>query len=268
VDQPYFPRRHAPWLAPIYRLLFAIPARIICNSAAVKAAIAEYGIAPGKIDVIPAFSRQYLEFEPVTLSTDLESLFARFRAIVFTYIRIRPGFDLATLLDAFASVARERPDVGLVFAGVCEDVDPTLWEDVESRLERHAIRDRVCVVGDLDHDAFLTTVSRSSVYVRTPVSDGVASSVLEALALRVPVLASDNGTRPRGVVTYAVGNAAHLAERLAYVLAHRDDISAAAPIPDIRDTLADEVCVLTRQPIVRAGLEDARVRPHGRSSEA
>jgi glycosyltransferase involved in cell wall biosynthesis len=265
-DQPYFPRSKAPMLTPMYRLLFSIPKRIICNSAAVQALISEYGVPASKIDVIPAFSRQYLEFETVTLDRDLEAFLARFPVIVFTYVRIRPGFDLTTLLDAFARVARERPDTGLVFSGVCEDIDPALWAHVADRIACGEIADRVCIVGDLEHDAFLTTLSRAAVYLRTPVSDGVASSVLESLALRVPVLAAQNDARPAGVVTYTAGDTEDLIRGLRYVLSHRADIMRAAPVPEIRDTLADEIRVLTSV----AGLathEPAMSPAHHRASE-
>ena len=81
--------------------------------------------------------------------------------------------------------------------------------------------------------------------MRTPTTDGVASSVLEAMALGVPVVAAENGTRPPGVITFAPGNPDDLAAKIEYTLDHHTAIVESAPRPQIRDTLADEVRALT-----------------------
>lgn len=252
VEQPYFPKSKAPLLTPMYQALFTLADLIVCNSQAVKDRIADYGVNPDKIVPIGAFSRQYLEFERVTLRPEIERFYANYPHVVFTYIRIREGFYLDTLLDAFARVAQARPDVGLLFLGVSADIDPVLWKDVEDRIARYDLSARICVVDDLDHDHFLTALTRSSMYVRTPTTDGVASSVLESLALGIPVVGSENGTRPAGVIRYAASDAGDLAARVLGVLANRAAIVASLPRPEIRDTVRDEVdALLTPAPFVR-----------------
>jgi glycosyltransferase involved in cell wall biosynthesis len=123
-----------------------------------------------------------------------------------------------------------------------EDV---LWRDVQERIRQHALEDRLCFVDDLDHDAFLTALRRSALYLRTPITDGVASSVLESLALGVPVVACENGTRPPGVVTYAATDADALATAVEHVVDHRDAVMAAVKRVELPDTLSDEVDLLT-----------------------
>ena len=102
------------------------------------------------------------------------------------------------------------------------------------------------MVDDLAHEQFLDALSRSAVYVRTPVSDGVASSVLEALSLGVPVVAAENGSRPAGVITYPATDPGTLGRVLIDVLARRSEVVAAIPRPELRDTLAEEIQLLTR----------------------
>jgi len=245
VDQIYFPRQKAPALIPLYWLMFLIPRRIICNSAAVKAKIVEYGVPAGKIVPIPAFTRQYLEFQPVTLSEAAEAFYRRYPRVLFTYVRIREGFNLATLIEGFAILARNRADVGLLLVGVTDDIDPVLWDDLQRRLQSHGLSDRVCLVDDLEHDAFLTALTRAELYIRTPTTDGVASSVLEALALGIPTVAAENGTRPPGVVTFQSDDPTDLAAKTDAVLRDRATIAATMPRPEIRDTLSDEIRVLT-----------------------
>ena len=245
VIQRHFPREKSGWLTPLFRLVFAIPRRIICNSEPVKACIAGYGVDPAKIVAIPAFSRQYLEFTPRRLPHAVEAFFARYPSVVFTYVRMRPLFYPVTLVDGMAEVMRRRPDVGLVICGGTSHADEGVWPAVQAAIKRHGVEDRICFVEDLDHDAFLSALQRSTLYLRTPITDGVASSVLESLALGIPVVGCDNGTRPAAVVTYPADDAQKMAEAVEHVLAHRADVVASMQAWDVPDTLGDEVAVLT-----------------------
>lgn len=245
--QRYFPRHRAWGLFPLYWLLFAIPRTIICNSDAVKACIRGYGVPSRKIVPIPAFSRQYLEFTEATLPPALEAFYARYPTVVFTYIRLRPLFYPLALVDGAALLAARRPDLGVVFCGAHGGhFEPELRKEFEARLDSHQLRDRVCLLEDLDHDAFLTALQRSTLYLRTPITDGVASSVMESIALGVPVVACENGTRPKGVLTYPAEDADAMAAAVERVLDHRAEAVAAQAGLEVADTLADEVAILTR----------------------
>ena len=245
VIQRYFPREKSGWLFPLYWLLFATPKQIICNSEPVKARICQFGISPDKIVPIPAFSRQYLEYIPVPLPAPVEQFLARYPKAVFTYVRMRPLFFPVTLVEGMAAVMKRRPDVGLILCGMAGHEDAGVKPDFEAAVRRHAVEDRLCLVDDMDHDTFLTAMQRCSLYLRTPITDGVASSVLEALALGVPVVASENGTRPLGVLTYPAQDAQEMASAIERVLDHREESVAATRTADIPDTVWDEVLLLT-----------------------
>ena len=243
--QRYFPRDRAWWLVPLYWLLFTIPRNVICNSEAVRQRIAAYGIPRSKIVAIPAFSRQYLDFTPTALPPGLTAFFERFPHVVFTYVRMRPLFFPLTMIDGMARVAANRADVGLVLCGGLSNMEAGLWADVQARIQAHGISDRICFIDDLEHDAFLTALQKAALYLRTPITDGVASSLLESLALGVPVVACDNGTRPPGVITYPPDDAERLAAAVEYVLAHRGEVIASIERLEVADTLSDEVALLT-----------------------
>ena len=245
VKQIYFPRSQAPRLWPVFWLVFTLPRRIICNSEPVKAKIQEYGIRPAKICPIPAFSRQYLEGDEAVLDGRVKEFYERFESVILTYVRIRPGFYLEVLINGFARVAKSRPDTGLVICGVAGDIEPDLWREVERLIAQHNLADRICIVDDLDHDLFLAAIKRSTLYLRTPTSDGVASSVLEALFLGVPVVAAENGFRPAGTVNYAATDPDALAAAVDKVLSNRAEVIAAIPPAPMRDTLRDEAALLT-----------------------
>jgi glycosyltransferase involved in cell wall biosynthesis len=245
--QRFFPI-HRSWLwTPLYWLLFLLPRDIVCNSEAVKTCIRQYGVPAGKITPIPAFSAQYMEFEPADLPPALEQFFSSKRHVVFTYIRLRPLFYPLTLLDAVARICRERPDVGVVLCGASAGhFEPELKAAFEQKLQDLDLAPHVCLLEDLGHDAFLTALQRSVLYLRTPITDGVASSVLESIALGVPVVACDNGTRPKGVVLYPAEDAALMAQAVIHTIDHRAEVMAAQAGVEVRDTVADEVALLTR----------------------
>jgi glycosyltransferase involved in cell wall biosynthesis len=245
VIQRYFPRGKAWWLVPVFWLLFAIPRRIVCNSEPVKAKILEYGVRADKIAPIAAFSRQYLEYVPARLPAALEEFLARYRHVIFTYVRMRPLFFPLTLVDGLAEVVKRQPQTGLVLCGLSGHMDEGVWPAVQARIQQHGLQAHICELEDLDHDAFLTALTRSTLYLRTPITDGVASSVLEALVLGVPVVACENGTRPRGVLTYPAEDHHRMAQQIEYVIANRAGVIEAMGTPDVPDTLEDEVAVLT-----------------------
>jgi glycosyltransferase involved in cell wall biosynthesis len=246
IDQPYFPRPKYPLLIPVYWMIFTIPRRIICNNEAVKAKIVEYGVDPTKIVPIPAFSTQYIEREPVALPPQVAEFYDRYEHAVLTYIRFRDGFYIDTMIEGFAIAAARIPTLGLALCGRSGDIEESLLTDLQSRISRHGLGDRVYMIDDLTHPEFLEALGRSVLYLRTPTTDGVASSVLESLALGVPVVGSQNGTRPAGVITYEATSPADLAAKVVHVVQHHEMVVNSLPRPEVRDTLADEVALLTQ----------------------
>ena len=245
IEQVYFPRPKYPLLLPVFWILFKLPRAIICNSEEVKAKIVEYGVDPAKVVPIPAFSTQYLESTEAALPERLEDFYRRFNHIVFSYTKWRRLFYPEQLIEGFAQFAAHHPDAGLVLCGVAGHSDPGVWETVQRRIERLGVADRLLVVDDLPHEAFLQALGRSTVYLRTHISDGVCSSVMEALALGVPVVATENNTRPAGVITYPAEDPGALARCLMDVVARRHEIVATMERPQVRDTLAAEAQLLT-----------------------
>lgn len=245
VIQRYFPRHRSWRMIPAYWLLFSIPKRVICNSEAVKACIVGYGVPASKVVPIPAFSKQYLEFTPTPLPPTVQEFFSQFPSVVFSYLRMRPLFFPLVLVDTIAQVTARRRDIGFLLCGGTGHSDPGVWEAVQARIQQHGVADRICFIEDLDHDEFLTVLQRSALYLRTPITDGVASSVLESLALGVPVVACENGTRPDGVITYPAEDARRMAEAVEYVLTHRAEVAARVSRTPVADTLDAEVALLT-----------------------
>ena len=105
-----------------------------------------------------------------------------------------------TLLEGFARLVRDRgmENTGLILCGTAGHVDDALWKAALTTIDGLEISERVFVVGDLPHGAFLHALRRAAVYLRTHVSDGACASIGEALALGTPVVASENHTPATG----------------------------------------------------------------------
>jgi glycosyltransferase involved in cell wall biosynthesis len=238
--QKYFPRERSRLFAPVFRLVFLIPRTIVCNSDAVKAKIVSYGIDPDKIVPIPAFSRQYLQFTRVKLSEGIENFIRDHDPVLTTYAFFRTEFYLESLVDSMKLLVERFPRLGLIVMG--SDAGS---EMIAERIRSLGLQDTILLAGDLPHDEFLSLLTRARVYIRTPSKDGVCSSVLEALSLSVPVVASENGTRPPGVVTFKPNNAEDLAVKVIDVLSAYDDVRRRIPRLEIRDTVLDEALLLS-----------------------
>jgi glycosyltransferase involved in cell wall biosynthesis len=238
-QQVYFPKERNRWLIPMFYLLFALPKVVICNSEAVKHKIGEYGITPEKVIPIPAFSKQYLNGKTGDLPPALTRFLQIHPRVLTTSIRFDPRYYVDVLLQAFAIVRKDYPDLGLVIAAPLEGV-----EEVKEKLTALGIAQDVCIAGDLAHEVFLTLFKHSTLYIRTPTTDGVSSSVMEALSLGLPVIASENGTRPVSVRTYPATDAQALSQNIAYALKHYAEVKASLQRPPIRDTVEEEAQLL------------------------
>jgi glycosyltransferase involved in cell wall biosynthesis len=236
--QPFFKGWRKWAMTPLFQLIFRLADSAICNSDAVKRVLFGYA-APRKVHVIPAFSAQYLAYHPVDLGASLAGFFREHSPVVSTYVCFRDGFFTDTIIEGLGRLVTRWPRLGLVIVGT--GPEQTAFE---RRLSDAGLAQHVAFAGDLAHDSFMTLLSKTTVHLRTPVTDGVSATVLEALSLRVPVVASDNGTRPAGVTTYPAADAAALARALDWVLRHRDTLAAGQPDVRVSDTAAIEVDLL------------------------
>jgi len=239
VPQRWFPRGKNKLVDLVHRVIFGLHQRIICNDDRIKRHIVDYGVPGEKITPIPAFSRQYVQYRTVDLPAPLQAFLADRTPRLFTYVYFRPEFYLPVLVEALATIADELPAFGIVVVGHDEGAD-----DARERIRAAGIQDHVYFAGDLDRDSFLTLLGGSDICIRTPKRDGISSSVLEALALNVPVVAADNPLRPEQAVTYPADDADALAAAVIRVLNAPLD-QRRPDSPEIPDTVAREVEILT-----------------------
>lgn len=223
----------------LHRLLtffsFRLAKGIICNSEAVKEQIIKLGVKSAKVYPIPCFSMQYIKHEKVL--TEEEQAFLKDHSPIFgSYIFFRDEYDPQTLFDALAIAKENYPEFGAVIIGSVDGAEPYFKQIKQNDLESH-----ILFAGDKSHDNFLTIVENCDLIIRTPVSDGVCSSVMEALALKIPVVGSDNKTRPEQLVLFEPGNARDLVEKICYTLSNHDEIKNNLSGVFTRDAIQEEL---------------------------
>jgi len=239
LSQMYFPKRDSFKLRNAFWLLFTLAGKITCNSEDIKQEIAKYGIPPEKISAISAFSSQYLDFEPRTFDAPAEEFFRTHDPVICSYVSFRPEYELETMRDAMTRFRQVHPKAGFIWLGFPGKEMPKAQGFVGTWSAEE--RGSLLLLGNMDHDEFLTLMTRSTIFWRTPTCDGVSASVLESLTLGIPVVASENGRRPQGVVTYRESDAADMSAKLDYVTANLDNIRASLKKNESEDKVGEKV---------------------------
>jgi glycosyltransferase involved in cell wall biosynthesis len=222
LSQDFFPRHDGSIAHWAFYILFALAGRIACDSQPIQDEIVEYGIARNKVRSIATFSPQYLQFSRVALPNEVDAFLQRHDHVFLSYVSFRAEYRLDVLRQGMKRFRETQPRTGYIWLGFPGKELPAAEEFVGQW--PHDESESLLLLGNLNHDQFLTLLSRCAIYLRTPACDGVAASVLEALALRVPVVASENDRRPPGVITYQDTDAADMVDKLSYAIQHLDDI--------------------------------------------
>ena len=245
-QQSFFPARSASICYQAFALLFRLPRLIYCNSEKVKQALLTTRIPAERIVPIPHFSSYYVQFTPTSLPPRVEQFYRTHQAVFFSYVCFRKEFALESLAEGVRRFRQNHPQVGFLLVGPWDRE----MDRMRAFLKAEGIDDAVCIQGSVPHDVFLTMLSRSLAYIRTPVTDGICSSVLESLKLRVPVLGADNGTRPAGTELWKEGDIDGLLALMEDALVNHRAMVARIPEMELEDNakkLADSIEYVCRQ---------------------
>ncbi len=223
-----------------FALLFRIPTRIYCNSEPVKQALLTTGIAADRVVPMPQFSAEYVRFTPKDLPAEVMEFLAWNEKVFFLYICYRKEYMLDFVVEVIRRFRARHPRVGFLLVGTSDKE----VAQIRTFFEQQSLKEAVCITGAVEHDLFLTMLTRSVACIRTPMTDGVSSSVLEALSLAVPVLGSDNGSRPAGVELWSKDDPESLLKLMAEAVKNRAAMVARMPRLSADDNtrkLADDI---------------------------
>ena len=74
----------------------------------------------------------------------------------------------------------------------------SLEHELRQRIAQNPYGSHILLCGDVPHSATLRAIADCDIFLRTTLYDGDSISVREAIHLGTPVVATDNGMRPKG----------------------------------------------------------------------
>ncbi len=172
-------------------------AHVLADSAATRADIVQaYGVPEEKITVVyPGYDRT---LHPVADPQTLAQVRARYDIpgpYILTLGRIQPRKNLVRLIEAFARLLPEHPELMLVLAG------PVGWlsEPIVARVHEFSLDAHVRFPGYVAEEDKAALLSGASLFAFPSLYEGFGFPVLEAQACGVPVLASTTSSLPEVV---------------------------------------------------------------------
>jgi glycosyltransferase involved in cell wall biosynthesis len=173
--------------------------RIIVVNEQLKEVFLNYGIDPDRISVILPFVNE-LPDESVRIPEQMLDFAAKCDPFLLTVGLLEPEYDLAMQIDVMGKVIEGYPKAGLMIVG-----SGSLEAELREHIASKSYSGNILLAGDVPHAVTLRLIEMAGLLLRTTRFDGDAISVREALFLDTPVIATDNGMRPDGVMLIPVG---------------------------------------------------------------
>ncbi len=207
---PTYIRTSPRWMRRLIQFACVLYSQVVCVNDEIAGAVTDLGIGREQIRITPAFLP--IEAPNVVVPAEIESWLAQHSPVVSAAMFFRPEYGFDLLVEAASRLKQQYPRMGCLVMGG-ED-----REEAAALAAKRGLKDVMFLAGDLNHELCLALMARSAVFVRPTFRDGDSISVREAVALGVPVVASDVGTRPDEVVLFEAGNVDELVEKLNCVL--------------------------------------------------
>ena len=230
LPQTYFPRTDSRFLRFAYQFLFDTAGTITCDDESMKNAIQSYGTNGKPVMPFACFSPEYLSFQPQPLPAEIQAFVDSHSPVFFCYVAFRPEYGLDEFRQAAEKFVQREPRAGFIWLGFNAKELPMATKYL-SELPDGAPQ-HILAVGNLDHELFLSLLVKCFAYIRPHSRDGIAASVLESLALGIPVIATDDGRRPPGVVTYKFPDPEDMYAKFVYVLENYELVKKGTRLPE------------------------------------
>ena len=224
-SMPAFLQSAGTPMRTVARLGLAAAGAVIVRNERARAALIALGVAPPKVTILAGFYGVAAD-EIGSVPPEIAEFRRRHDPLLGAIATVGPEYGLALLLDAAARLRAKRPALGVLFVGP----DP-LADGCPSW---------ALPVGECERPTLLGALGQLDVFVRPTYFDGDASSVREAQALGVRVVASDTDFRPDGVRRFPCGDADALAAAIDDALAapaQRVESTSLSPLLAIYDSL-------------------------------
>jgi glycogen(starch) synthase len=227
---PDFVQQSAGSKRLVIRAALLMMGAIIGRNERMRSAIIGLGIPGEKIAIVPGFYG-VRTVERAVIAKPIEEFLRDHSPVLAAMASRGPEYGIPLFLEATRRLRPQYPGLGVLLIG-------------PERFHDEGLDGALLAAGELPHDVVLALLAKVTLFVRPTDFDGDASSVREALALGVPVVASDTDFRPEGVALFRRGDVADLADRIAEVL--RGGPPAGAPGPAASGSLARVLAIYER----------------------
>ncbi|MCK5345216.1 MAG: glycosyltransferase, partial [Candidatus Heimdallarchaeota archaeon] len=172
--------------------------------------IINQGILWSKCVVNPAYSIDFSSLRH-DLDKSAEIFFKMHSPIISCVGMYEPQYGFDTAISCLSLLKEKFPKIGFFF--VCSG-GGTQKERLLSQAEQAELSKHIIFLEDVPHKQCLTIIGKSDLFIRPTIYDGDAISVREAIALGVPVVASNTSFRPSSIVTFEIGDARGMAKAI------------------------------------------------------
>ena len=154
--------------------------------------VSEYGVARGKVHVVPG-AVDTLQFQPSDRVAARDLLgWPRNRRIIFCIRRLIERVGIEELITAFASIAAKHPDVKLFIGG-----KGPLQESLRSKIHSLGLDHRICMLGFVPESLLPAHYQAADISIVPSQSlEGFGLTTVESLACGTPVLVTPVGGLP------------------------------------------------------------------------
>ncbi len=177
--------------------------KIIVPSAYLHSIVMRWGIDSKKIVIV---YNSFLVDLPSETKDELKKYFATAHPTVISVGRFVPWKGFTGLMDAMALVRKSVPDALLEIAGSGDDAEYRAYAKEKGY-------DFVRFLGLLDHSTLMRRISAADCFALNTAYEGLSHVILEAMALRTPVVTTDVGGNPELFASHARRWLAHYDER-------------------------------------------------------
>ena len=153
-----------------------------------------FGVKRSRVSLIPPFVAKRPPSD-VELDTGIKEFVEARSPLLLSVSLLEPEYALDIQLEAFGRVLEKHPNAGLLMAG-----SGSLSEELTTLISTKPFKEHVLLTGDVEHGRALRLIELADILLRPTYYDGDAVSIREALYLGTPVIATDNGMRPEGVI--------------------------------------------------------------------
>jgi glycosyltransferase involved in cell wall biosynthesis len=172
----------------------------------------KFGVPLAKIRMILPFALP-AHVPDVPLPETMRKFLETHCPVLLTVSGLELEYDLPLQIEALGRLREMSPGAGLLIVGA-----GSREGEVRDRIQATPYAQDILLAGDVSHEIVLRIMSLSDILLRTTQYDGDSIAVREALHFGLPVVATDNGMRPDGVILIPVADRQALCQAIRLTL--------------------------------------------------